>query len=128
MTVKERVWNDLELNNRSVIFNVSDSTETYIGSGIIEDAGDLALQDWVYDVGYEISEEEYIEVYDCSSYMIGNGEVEHAGSDDVAYLQLLLDENPQAFDELVADEADCLLCLKELYVDNPYYEEEEDYE
>ena len=124
--MKNQLWETLGLDNKSIIFNVSDTAGfgDHVGSGIIECEGDLEEEDWVYDLGMECPEEEYFYVFLVESFMIGNGESDHAGLDDVELIQEILDEDPYVFWRMCEEYADCLSSIDHMIVMNPYYEEE----
>lgn len=96
---------------------------SYIGCGIVDCSGDLYEDDRFYDAADEkhsrISE---IDVEYSESYMIGNGESEHADDDEAAMLESIADDSPSAFDEFIKRYADPLVSIKDFYVENPAYD------
>lgn len=126
--IKEQLWKELDLDNRSIIFNLFDIGDGtyYVGGSIIGCADDLYEESRFFDIGYDSWYEAGFDVALAETYMIGNGESEHADSGECAFIENLLNRNKKAFMTYLESEADCINAIDDVYVDNPCYEEEDE--
>lgn len=131
MTVEElkaRIWEDLGLNDRSVIFcHFATEYGDGIGGGLIESTDDLFDCDEWYEFSYnEVPNVPSISVNECVSYLIGNGEVDHAYGGDVDCLDSLMHGNRRTFFELLDKYANVLVTIQDEEAPNPAYDVLED--
>lgn len=124
--VRDYLWDKLKLSGRAIIFWIADFgfAPDAMGSGMIESIDALYETDYVYDLGDENPETERFDVYGVDSYMIGDGEADHADHDDIDVLSEVNAKSPIAFDAFLREYADGLVHLNEGKVDNPYYDPE----
>lgn len=123
--VREHLWQELNLSSRSItfhLFEAEDDSRLYFGGGIVECSGDLYECSRFFDVGYERASDAEIEIEQVESYMIGDGEAEHADSDDAAILEGVAEDSPSAFDDFIRQYADPLATIKDFSVENPAYD------
>ena len=123
---KKNLWNQLNLDNRSIIFHTLDLDRrytTYIGSGLVESTDDLYESGPFLDECFELCDESEIYVENVTSYLLGNGEADHADHGDVKLLQHYVEQYGNYFDQLLNEEADVLCSLNDVSAENPEYEE-----
>ena len=126
---KQELLSQLDLEGRSIIFHTFEiDGETLVGSGIIGDRMDLEESDRYYDYCDEYSEEPEFQVYDITTYCIGEGESDNADSDECAIIENML-YNPKirsGLAEYLDEEVECINHINYLMVDNPCWVSEED--
>ena len=122
---KKNIWETLDLDNRSITFTIVDSEfGVTVESGMVETSDDLYdtdIPDLLMDHDGETAQ-----VYATESWLLGNGEAEHASYSDLGHLQTAMDDHNRFFDRLIREEADPLCSLGEFELENPYYEEPDD--
>ena len=89
---------------------------------------DFEDSDALNDIGTAHYDEREIEIYSVESYMIGEGESDHADYSDVEALEEVNEESPEAMGEFLRDVADVLATISDFKIENPEYEggEEDD--
>lgn len=125
---KQNIWKTLNLDNRSITFfllEVNGDAVTF-GSGIIDNSGDLWESDELYEIGEAASYKEKLEVYGVESWMLGDGEADHADDHDLEILRDAYTEYPTLFDDLLVELGENLVNIDYLEIDNPAYEEHDD--
>ena len=126
---KNKVWQELDLDNRSILFHIIDVGDSalHIGPGMVDTTNDLYDSDPFWDIEYERSDEPEIEVYSVDSYVLGDGECDHADYFDLDYLADLYQEATVfAFDDFLREYAELLCSYKDATVANSCYEEPEE--
>lgn len=125
---KKNIWETLDLDNRSITFFLLEvnGEPLTIGSGIIDCSGDLWESDELYEIGEGASYEEKLEVYGVESWMLGNGESDHANALDLEILQDAYTEYPTLFDDLLKELGENLVSIGDFEIDNPAYDEPDD--
>ena len=115
----------LHLGDRAVTFHVIDVDDDilYFRPGIIDCSGDLWESDGWFDIGTAHCDEREIHVTAVESYMIGEGESDHADWSDIELLEEISEESPDAMDSYLRDYADVLCSFGDFELENPAYEE-----
>lgn len=131
MTIEElkaRIWEDLGLNDRSVIFcHFATEYGDGIGGGLIESTDDLFDCDRWFDFCYnEVPNVPSVAMSDCISYLLGDGEADYTHLDDVDCLDSLMHGNRRVFFKLLDEYADVLATIQDEEVPNPAYDVLED--
>lgn len=128
--LKARIWKELGLNDRSIIFCHFDTEYgDGIGGDLIESTDDLFDCDEWYEFCYnEVPNVPSVSMDECTTYLIGNGEVDHASGGDIDCLNAIISGNHRTFFELLDEHADVLATIQDEEVSNPAYDvlEEED--
>lgn len=123
---KINLWNQLDLDNRSITFHIVDSEfGLSIGSGIVESSDDLYDTDFT-DTMLDNADAPNIDIYSVESWLLGNGEAEHADCIDCGNLQEAMMKCQSFFDRLIQDLADPLCTVGECTLENPFYEPDDD--
>ena len=115
----------------SIVFHVYDANGTWlVGSDIIGDEGDLQMSDRFYDYCYDNYWCETIDVGIVNTYMIGDGEADHAYSSDCAIIEDMLNskEYGDALWKYLEEDADFINSCVCGTVDNSCYEPDEEEE
>ena len=122
--LRDHIWQELDLDNHSLLFGVLDigDDEPHILPGMFDCSGDLWDDSEFYDIALSYCNDPEIHVDLLETYMIGNGEAEHAYSGDCEYLADVAKESPSAWNDFLNDIADCLCTLKDFNIENPAYE------
>lgn len=127
--LKARIWEELGLNDRSIIFCHFD---TEYGDGIVGDliecTDDLFDCDEWYNFCYnEVPNVPSVSMGDeCVSYLLGDGETDNAWGDDTDYLNEMMHAHRRTFFELLDEYADVLATIQDEEVSNPAYDVLED--
>lgn len=116
----------LSLDKRSIIFTILEMDEPIIGSGMVETSDDLYDFDPFIDAELDRCDEETLYVENCTSYIVGNGEAEHAGYTDVDLLMKCMEKYEDFFDQFIRNECDELAHFSDVEVENADYEEPDD--
>lgn len=126
--LKDRIWEDLGLDDRSIIFCHFDTDYgDSIGCGLVETADDLYDDDEWYEFCYnEVPNTPSVAVGECITYLLGNGEVDHASSGDCEYLVDAMRIFKRTFWEMLDEYADILSIVLEKEAPNPAYDVLED--
>ena len=128
--LKARIWEDLGLNDRSIIFCYFDTEYgDGIGRGLIETEDDLYDNDEWWEFCYnEVPNIPTVMVEDCVTYMLGHGEVNHASGDECEYLNDAMHRFKRTFWHMLEAYADELCAFAAKEASNPAYDvlEEED--
>ena len=127
--VREHLWWMFNLKEKSITFHVidlADDGKRYVGGGIVDCSGDLYEGDRFFDIGYDREEDAEIEVDSVESFMIGEGEVDHAGIEDAEILEDIINDSPSAFSDFLDKYADCLVSITDFTVENPAHDGEGD--
>lgn len=129
--LKARIWEDLGLNDRSIVFcHFATEYGDGIGGDLIESTDDLFDCDEWYEFCYnEVPNVPSVYVSDCISYLLGDGEADHASGGDIDCLNAMMHGNRRTFFELLDEHADVLGTIQDEEVSNPAYdvlEEEEE--
>lgn len=120
---KTNLWTLLNLDNHAITFTIVDSEfGTTVESGIVECTGDLCDTDFT-DLCMDY-DGETVQVYSVESWMVGDGEADHADLADLGLIQAAMDKMPQLFDEFIRDCADNLCSLGDFEFENPYYDDD----
>ena len=123
---KTKLWAELELDTRSIIFHILDSEfGLTVDGGMVESPDDLYDTDFA-DTMLDNADASHIDIYSVESWMLGAGEAECAGYYDVEHLQEALGKHSSFFDMLIQEMADPLCTVSECVLVNPYYEDEDD--
>lgn len=123
-TMYDYLVQTLGLASRTITFHVIEPFGE-IGSGLIQDWEDLNESDAFNTVADRASDDPYVYVLSCTTYQLGSGESDAAGSQDVYALECSRALSPDAFDALLSDYADILCSLSDGNVANPAYDEDE---
>lgn len=113
-----------DLTRQSIIFGVLDvgDGEQHVLPGLFDCSGDLWEDSKFYDIALSYCNDPEIHIISLETYMIGEGEAEHACEYDTDCLEEIAKESPKAWDELLGDIADCLCVLDDFSIENPAYE------
>lgn len=123
---KTDLWNQLDLDNRAIIFHILDSEfGVTVGSGMVESPDDLHDTDFA-DTLLDNADAPYVDVYSVESWVVGTGEAEHADHYDIEHLQEALGKHVSFFDRFIQEMVDPLCEVQECTLANPYYEDEDD--
>lgn len=123
---KQNLWTLLDLDNRAITFHILDTEfGVSVGSGIVESSDDLYDTD-ATDMLMDNTDASFIQVYSAESWMLGNGEADHADSADVELLQSAMEKFNGFFDLFIRELADPLCSLGEFEWKNPHYEPDDD--
>ena len=123
---KANLWTLLGLDNRAITFHILDTEfGVSVGSGIVESSDDLYDTD-ATDMLMDNPDAPFIQVYSVESWMLGNGEADHADSADVELLQSAMEKFNGFFDLFIRELADPLCSLGEFEWENPHYEPDDD--
>lgn len=126
--IRDFLWENLDLAHRAITFHILDVDVPVYEGGIIDSAMDLYDSCALYDIGGEHPEEPELYVTDCTSYIMGDGEAEDADGADIDTLEEVAScADPCALAAFLR-ELDVLASLHSVYVDNPAFEEEEEWE
>lgn len=119
--LKEELWEEFGLNDRAILFHLIDHPYGPIrfGSGLITDADDLYDSDAMNELFEQYDVKEF-EVYGVDTLMLGDGEVDHAGWDEIDYLNTLIDESPNALNAMFDEYADHPASIGECVLENPW--------
>ena len=133
MTTKElkaRIWEDLDLDNRSIIFCHFDTDYgDGIGSGLVETEDDLYENDEWWEFCYDkVPNIPSVGVDDCVTYMLGNGEADRASEYDLNYFNDAISGYKRTFWDMLYEYADILSIVLEKEASNPAYDVLEDEE
>lgn len=129
--IKDYLWEQLGLANRAITFSVIDVSDDnlYFESGIIDCSGDLWESDALTQIGTVRCDDEMIDVTSVESYMIGDGESEHADYEDLDLLADISEEHRDLFDEFIRQYAEPMASIYDFEVENPEFDgESEDYD
>lgn len=128
--LKARIWEDLWLDERSLIFCHFDTDYgDAIGSGLVETEDDLYENDEWWEFCYdEVPNIPSVAVDECVTYMLGNGEVDRASEYDLKYLNDAIHTYRQTFWDMLDEYADILSIVLEKEAPNPAYDVLEDEE
>lgn len=127
--LKARIWEELGLNDRSIIFCHFDTEYgDGIGGDLIECTDDLFDCDEWYEFCYnEVPNVPSVSMSGgCVSYLIGDGEMDNTWSDDANCLDEMMRTHRRTFFELLDEYADVLVMIREEEVSNPAYDVLED--
>ena len=128
--VRSFLRDKLNLNDHAITFHVVDAGDDilYFRPGIIMCRDDFEDSDALSDIGTAHYDEREIEIYSVESYMIGEGESDHADYSDIEALEEVNEESPEAMGEFLRDVADVLATISDFKIENPEYEggEEDD--
>ncbi len=126
--IKERMCEEFDLGNQAIIFNIITFSDygLRVGTGIIDCSGDLYDEDCVFDVGYDVPDDETLDVDLVESFMLGNGEADHIGCDECQFIEELLEQYPFEFQLYLEREAELLTSINHVRIDNPAYEPDMD--
>ncbi len=125
---KQELFKRLDLDG-SIIFHVYELNGKYlVGSGIIGEDDDLYNSDRLYDYGYDYYYEESFDVGIVNTYMIGEGEADHACASDCAVIEDMLNSKSygDALWEYLVEDADFINACMCGTVNNPCYEPDEE--
>jgi len=130
--VKAHLWEALHLDNHAITFHVIDVGDDimYFRPGIIDCSGDLWESDGWFDIGTAHYDEKEVRVFAVESYMIGDGESDHADYSDCVLMENINEESSDAMDAFLREYADVMCSFGDFELDNPAYEEpdEEDHD
>lgn len=119
---KADVWETLGLNNRSIsFFHVQLDDRDMMGSGIVDCSGDLYDDMDFYELCGDLDDEPYVYVQSCVSYILGDGEVDHADYDDITLLLELQMSEPELFAQLLEEYAEVPCDVYDFEIENPAY-------
>ena len=123
--VKAHLWEALHLVDHSITFHVIDVGDDimYFRPGIIDCSGDLWESDGWFDIGTAHYDESKILVFAVESYMIGEGESDHADWSDIELLEQINEESHDAMDAFLREYAESLCQFGDFELENPAYEE-----
>ena len=126
--LKVRIWEELGLNDRSIIFCYFDTEYgDGIGGDLIESMDDLFDCDEWYEFCYnEVPNVPSISVNECVSYLIGNGEVDHIYGGDIDFINAIMTQNPENFFRVLYENSDVLATIWNQEAPNPAYDVLED--
>ena len=127
---KNVLFQRLELEG-TIIFHVYECNGEYlVGSEIIGSDDDMYGSDRFFDYGYDHCYEESFDVGIVNTYMIGDGEADHASSGDCAIIEDMLNskEYGDALWEYLEEDADFINGCMCGEVNNPCYEPDEEEE
>lgn len=126
--LKARIWEELDLDNRSIIFCHFDTDcGDDIGSVLVETEDDLYDDDRWYHFCYtKVPNIPSIAVDECVTYMLGSGEVDRASWDDCEYLVDAMRIFKRTFWDMLDEYADILSIVLEKEAPNPAYDVLED--
>ena len=126
--LKARIWEDLWLDERSLIFCHFDTDYgNAIGSGLVETEDDLYENDEWWGFCYdEVPNIPSVAVNECVTYMLGNGEADRASEYDLNYLIDTIHIYGQTFWNMLDEYADILSIVVEKEAPNPAYDVLED--
>lgn len=127
--VRSFLWEKLNLSNHAITFHLVDVGDDilYYRPGIIMSEEDFAESDALSDIGTAHYDEQEIEVDCVASYMIGEGESDHADYSDIEVLEEVSEESREAMDSFITQYADLICSLYDFTVENPEYDEEADW-
>lgn len=122
--LKARIWEELGLNDRSIIFCYFDTEYgDGIGGDLIESTDDLFdCDEWYEFCDNEVPNVPSMSIDGCTTYLIGNGETDHTYGGDVDCLNSLMCGNRRVFFELLDKYADVLATIQDEEVSNPAYD------
>ena len=125
---KNVLFQRLELEG-SIVFHVYEvGGKWLVGSGIIGNEDDLYNSDRFYDYGYDYYWCKNFDIGVVNTYMIGDGESEHAYASDCAIIEDMLN-SPEYGDtlwEYLEEDADFINACVCGSVPNPCYMDDED--
>lgn len=122
--IRDYLWQALNLSTRSVTFTLfcpSDDDRLFICGGIVDCSEDLYEDDRFFEMGLERSDDVEISIDTCEAYMIGDGESEHADTEEAMLIECIAEKNPDAFDLFINKYADPMVTIRNFTVDNPGY-------
>jgi hypothetical protein len=122
--LKDYLWHELELDTRSITFHVVN--DEYFGSGIVEYEEDLLDSDAFAAI--RPHDWRCVTADTVESFMLGDGESDHADYADIDLLDELHREYPELLQGLLDDCADCLASMTDVAVFNPDREEHNPYD
>lgn len=114
----------LGLESRTITFHILEPSGE-IGSGMIPDWETINNSGAFNAVADSACDDPYVYVLSCTTYQLGSGESDAAGSRDLYALECARKVAPEAFDAMIADYADNLFNLSDGNVANPAYDEDE---
>ena len=131
MTIEELkayIWEDLGLDDRSIIFCHFDTDYgDGIGGGLVETEDDLYDNDEWWGFCYnEVPNIPSVAVNECVTYMLGNGEVDRASEYDLGYLDDTIHTYKRTFWDMLDEYANVLSIVLEKEAPNPTYDVLED--
>lgn len=122
--LKKTIWEDLDLETRSLIFCCFDTEYgTGIGNSLIETTDDLFDDYGWYDFCVDnLPNTPSVTMTECVTYMLGDGEADHASGDDIDYLADIMRDHPRMFSALLDECADVLSIIRNAEAPNPAYD------
>lgn len=126
--LKARIWEELGLNDRSIIFCHFDTDcGDDIGSVLVETEDDLYDDDRWYHFCYtKVPNVPSIAVDECVTYILGSGEVDRASWDDCECLVDAMRTFKCTFWDMLDEYADVLVTIQDKEAPNPAYDVLED--
>ena len=127
--VKAYLWDKLNLGNHAITFHVVDAGDDilYFRPGIVMTKDDFEDSDAMTDIGTVHDDEAWLEITSVESYMIGDGESDHADYSDIEVLEEVNEDSPEAMEAFLQECADVLATLSDFMVENPEHDEEADW-
>ena len=121
--LKEHLWEKLNLANRAITFHVVNFSDgdQIIGSGIMASIEDDFDSEAIADYGCDNDGCPEIEIDSIESWMLGNGESDHADHEDVILLERAMCNKPDLLDEVLRQEADSVASIGACTIDNYWF-------
>lgn len=126
--IKDHLWKALDLAKWSIAFTcfeLEDDDHIYVGGGIVAEPDDMYSLNRFCEVCLDCSDHEEFNDMCATSYLIGDGEVEHANDEDAALLEAIAYNSPEAFDNFIREYAEHLAAIKYFSIENPDYDPDE---
>ena len=123
--LKPYLWELLGLDKRSIIFHVIDADDDrlYYRPDMITTADDLYDSDGLFDIGTAFCEERELHITSVESYLMGDGESDHADYSDIEALEEIAETSPDALNGVLELYADLLCAVRDFTVQNPAYDD-----